>query len=331
MKTPIFNQSQFELCTLSNPSGYPSSYTHAGIVYSQNGYNGYHYFFSQSPYPSGNEDWENPCFYYANAREGNLPPINWIAYPGNPLQEDPDAGTSPSNAFNSDPDILFFNGDLYISNRIYQRSPRYQCTNVQKCTISGGGFTFSDPVVIFDITTPPGNFGYPIEYYGAMTSPALIVKDNKIRSYNLVTNSYNDGTPCRNLVIMEGTDLVTPMNFSLLKYGSILGNNAEPWHIDVFDYKGKLYAILSCIVDGIKGNAYNFLAVSEDWENFRIYDKPLSDIMSYRSSACVREDGMFILYLATLDYKPIGNISADGRNILCGYMDFEELLKKIDE
>lgn len=324
MKTPIFNRSQFELCTLSNPSGYPSSYTHAGIAYSQNGYNGYHYFLSQSPYPSGNDSYENPCFYYANAREGNLPPINWIAFDGNPLQ------TDPGDGYNADPDILFFDGDLYLGNRPFLR-PSYQWVNMQKCTIVNGAFTFGEPVTLYDTNTPPANFGYPSSYLTTLVSPAIIVKDNKIRSYHLVTNSYNDGTPCRNLVIMEGTDLVTPMNFSFLKYGSILGNNAEPWHIDVFDYKGKLYAILSCIVDGIRGNAYNFLAVSEDWENFRIYDKPLSDIMSYRSSACVREDGMFILYLATLDYKPAGNISADGRNILCCYMDFEELLKKIDE
>ena len=328
MKTPIFNRSQFELCTLANPSGYPSSYTHAGIAYSQNGYNGYHYFLSQSPYPSGNDDYENPCFYYANARAGNLPPIDWIAYSGNPLQEDPGDG------FNSDPDIVFFGGDLYIGNRPYLRNPRYQCFNAQKCAIVNSEFTFDEPVVLFDTNTPPSNFGFgPIDdYYVALASPAFAPMPNgKIRTYHLASNSYNDGSKCRGLIIMEGTNLVTAQNFSFLKYGSILGNNAEPWHIDVFDYKGKLYAILCCIVDGIRGNAYNFLAVSEDWENFRIYDKPLSDIMSYRSSACVREDGMFILYLATLDYKPAGNISADGRNILCGYMDFEELLKKIDE
>lgn len=320
MENPIFKKTDFELCTLSNPSGYPISYTHAGIAYSKNGYNGYHYFLSQSPYPSGNDSYENPCFYYANARQGNLPPIDWIAFSENPLQEDPGDG------YNADPDILFFENDLYIGNRPYLRDTQYQCFNMQKCTIVDNNFTFGEPVVLFDVNTPPDNFGYPRSYLTTLVSPAFVVKDNKVRSYHLVTNSYNDGKPCRNLVIMEGNDLVTEQNFSFLKYGSILGN-VEPWHIDVFPYEGKLYAIIACIVDNIRGNCYNFLAVSDDWENFRIYNKPLSDIQSYRSSAFVREDGLFILYLATLNYKPAGNISSDGRNIICAYKNFDNILK----
>lgn len=323
MKTPIFAKSQFELCTLSNPSGYPNSWTHAGIAYSQNGYNGYHYFLSQSPYPSNNDDYENPCFYYANARAGNLPPINWIAFSGNPLQ------TDPGDGYNADPDILFFNGDLYLGNRPYLR-PAYQWVNMQKCTIVNGAFTFGEPVKLYDTNTLPANFGYPSSYLTTLVSPAIIVKGNKIRSYHLVTNSTNDASRCRNLVIMEGTDLVTPQNFQFLKYGSILGN-VEPWHIDVFEYNNKLYAILCCNVDSIEHNTFNFLAVSEDWENFRIYDRPLSDIKSYRSSAMIREDGLFVLYLATLEYKPTGNVSADGRNILCAYRDFSDVLRDIDK
>lgn len=325
MKTSIFKKTDFELCVLSNPSGYPISFTHAGIAYSEDGYNGYHYFLSQSPYPTGNDSYENPCFYYANAREGNLPPINWTAYSGNPLQEDPGDG------YNADPDILFFGGDLYVGNRPYLRTPSpYQWVNMQKCEIVGGEFTFGEPVTLYDTNTPPTNFGYSANYLTTLVSPSIIVKDDKVRAYHLVTNSYNDGSKCRNLVIMEGDDLVTPQNFSFLKYGSIFGN-VEPWHIDVFEHDGKLYAVLACIVDSTIGNCYNFLAVSDDWENFRIYDRPLSDIKSYRSSAMVREDGMFILYLATLNYKPSGNLTEDGRNILCGYMNFSELLEQIDK
>lgn len=329
MKSPIFNRNQFELCVLSNPSGYPISFTHAGIAYSQDGYNGYHYFLSQSPYPLGNDDYENPCFYYANAREGNLPPIVWNAYSGNPLQEDPGDG------FNSDPDIVFFDDDLYMGNRPYLRNPgtrtsRYQCFNTQKCIIENGEFTFSEPVVMYDTTTPPMKVENGIVTVG-IGSPAIVPMNDGLRIYHLNSSSYNDGKKCPPLYIMQGDNLVTAMNFSFYKYGSILGNNAEAWHFDIFEHDGKLYSIIDCVVDNKIGNAYNFLAVSDDWENFKIYNRPLSDILSYRSSAMVREDGMFILYLTTLDYKPAGNQTTDGRNILCSYMPFDELLNKIDK
>ena len=323
MKEPVFRRSEFELCVLSNPSGYPISFTHAGIAYSKDGYNNYHYFLSQSPYPSGNDDYENPCFYYANARDGNLPPIEWNAFSGNPLQED------PGNGYNADPDILFFNGDLYLGNRPYIRKPSRQWVNMQKCTIVNNSFSFGEPVTLYSTETIPANFGYPQNYLTTFVSPALIPYGNKVRAYHLVTNSYNDASRCRNLVIMEGEDLITENNFAFLKYGSILGN-VEPWHIDVFSHGGKLYAILACIADSIAGNCYNYLAVSDDWENFRIYDRPLTDIKSYRSSAFVRDDGMFILYLATLNYKPAGNVTQDGRNILCAYRSFEDVLNEVD-
>ena len=115
-----------------------------------------------------------------------------------------------------------------------------------------------------------------------------------------------------------------------MKYGSILGN-VEPWHIDVFEHDGKLYAVLCCVVDNRANYTFNFLAVSEDWENFRIYEKPLSSIKSYRSSAFVREDGMFILYLATLGYNPEGNITEDGRNIVCAYRNFNDIINELNK
>lgn len=211
MESPIFQNSDFELCVLTNPAGYPQSFTHAGITYSQAGYNGYHYFLSQSPFPSMNDTWENPCFYYANPREGNLPPIEWNAYSGNPLQE------GIENGYNADPDILFFNNDLYVTNRPYSRTLAKQWVNAQKCTIVSDEFTFGEPVTLYDTNTSPTNFGYPVSYLPTCVSPAFILKDNKIRAYHLVTNSSNDGKPCRNLVIMEGTDLVTSQNFSFFE------------------------------------------------------------------------------------------------------------------
>jgi hypothetical protein len=128
---------------------------------------------------------------------------------------------------------------------------------------------------------------------------------------------------------MEGNDLTTSQNFSFLKYGSMFGRDIEPWHLDVFEYDGLLYSIVCCTVDYTANNTYNFLAVSEDWENFRIYPRPLSAIKSYRSTGFVRGDGMFIFYLTTLGYFPSGNVTVDGRNIMCAYRPFQEVLERV--
>lgn len=322
---PVFTNDAFELCTLSNPSGYPVSFTHAGIAYDKDGYGGYKYFLSQSPFPSANDSYENPCLYWANPRTGNLPPIDWTAYPNNPLAED------PGNGYNADPDIMFFDGSLYVMNRPYRRDLQYQWVDAYKVTPSNGGFAVGSPVKLFDTNTPPANFGYPISYMPTLASPAFIKYGDKIRSYHLVTNTSNDASQTRNMVIMEGTDFETPQNFSFLKYGSVFGRDLEPWHWDVFEHDGKLYAIVNCIVDYRPNNNYNFLAVSEDWENFRIYPRPLSSIWSYRSTAFVREDGMFILYLTTIGYKPAGNQTADGRNIVLAYRPWSEVLAIIEK
>lgn len=324
---PIFLQINTELCSLPLPTGYPLSWTHAGICFVQDGVNGYKYFLTCTPYPNGNDAYENPMFYYANPREDGKAPIVFNAFSGNPLQDTPAVG------YNADSDIIYLNGNIYVTNRQYDGVRQW--VNVQKCSVYNGQFVFSEPITLYTTEQEPVNFGFPSNYLTTLVSPSVVKCGEKVRFYQLATNSYNDLLPAKALIIMEGDDLETSNSFTLLKYGSVFGPiNLEPWHMSVFPYDGKLYSVICCVdIDKSTSQvrrAFNYLAVSEDWENFRIYPRPLCNIASYRSAACVNNEGVFVLYLATLSYDPVGNLSTDGRNIVMASMPFVDLLKEID-
>lgn len=316
-----------EVCSLPLPQGYPASWTHTGIAFVKDGYNGYKFFLTCTPYPSGNDDYENPMFFYANARADGKPPIEFIPFSGNPLQDTPETG------YNADADIIYLNGNIYVTNRPYDGTKQW--VNVQKCTVDGDAFSFGEPITLYTSEQPPANFGFPSNYRTTLVSPSVVEYGGKVRFYQLATNSYNNLSDCKALIIMEGDDLETPNGFSLLKYGSIFGAGIEPWHISIFQHGGKLYAVVCCVdvehsvIGRVK--SFNYLAVSEDGENFRIYPRPLSNVLSYRSAACVTDDGVFVLYLATLSYKPVGGVSSDGREIVMASMPFSDLLEEIDK
>ena len=62
-------------------------------------------------------------------------------------------------------------------------------------------------------------------------------------------------------------------SFEYLKTTKIKNCNYlyRPWHLDIFEYKEKLFAIIQTS----QCNADICLAVSEDNENFTMYSKPL--------------------------------------------------------
>lgn len=330
----VFEDNDFELCTLPLPKEYPNSWTHASVEYVKDSVNGYQYFFACTPYPNYNDKYENPMFYYANARNGNIPPKDFIAYSGNPLQEVPDGG------YNSDPDVAYLDSFLFVLNRIYIKH-RAEKATIQKCRVTEGVFNFDSPVLIYDSEQNPKHFGLG-DYTPTLISPSIIKYKNELRCYQLATNSYNDNSDCKGLIVMKGNNPNLDHSFSLEKIGKIdMPECAKPWHIDVFQYQGKLYAIICAYIHPNKyilkipflrrfylkeRYCIQYLAVSNDGINFKAYKKPLTSINSYRSSAFIREDGMFVLYISTLAYRPKGDVSVDGRNIMVAYKPFDKIL-----
>ena len=67
----------------------------------------------------------------------------------------------------------------------------------------------------------------------------------------------------------------------------------------------------------------------ESLDNFTIYQKPLTNLNSYRGAACVREDGLFVLYSTTVHEKIKGSKSVDGRDIIMSSMPFNLLISEL--
>ena len=326
----IFNKSTLEFVNADVPDGYDQGQTHAGIEYVANGFNGYKYWLSASPYANYNLDWENPCVYYANERDGGLPPIDFTPHVQNPFQVRPGLSGVGREPFNSDPDI-FYDGDtdkMLILNRICLGE---DLTN----GIAVGDIINYQEVVGLTGKTEPQVLYTPYEAtvlgarYGIL-SPSLLKVDGKFRSYHLSSSGGSVNVKCYSLSIME-SDSMDGRQFKRLPNGSIFGGNVEPWHIDVFRHESKFYAIV-CASDWDAPQASKplklYLAESTNGFDFKIYKRPLISYESYRGSALVRPDGVFVLYATVVDTEFIQEpiYSVDGREILLGYMDFNELL-----
>ena len=88
--------------------------------------------------------------------------------------------------------------------------------------------------------------------------------------------------------------------------------------------------IVTCIKEGYKHLCWNFLGeFSSDLSRLVVYKQPLSNYSSYRSGACVREDGEFILYNTTVGERIKGGRSIGGREVIMAHCSFDELLKKL--
>lgn len=334
----VFPVDSLHICNLKVPDGYPQSQTHAGIAYIKEGVCGYQYWLVTSPYPnvkSGEGDqYENPLLYFGNSSQESQPPTDFIPYKYNPIVKRPKSYNN-SSSYNSDPDILYDKHSIYILNRTYQmkfpiyENCKYTYNKLAICQLralinrdSLTGFTIPREVAISDLLLHQ-------EYTGTPTfiSPSLVFINRYYRLFYLVTNTYNDGKETKQLVMLSDNNIngeyLTKKDIFMLK------GNLEPWHMSVFKYKEKLYSIVCCTTGGRKKKCSQYLAEFDSALNtFTIYQRPLIDVPSYRGSAFVREDGMFILYSSIIYKLPISN-SVDGRDIVMVKMPFSELLNKI--
>lgn len=197
MKSPIFTSIDLEVCTIPNPVGYPLSWTHPSIAYTENAIGGYNYFFAQTPFPTGNDAYENPMMYRANARSNGKPPIVFLPFSGNPLQEIPEGSGA---RYNADVDVLIDGGNVYCFNRPYIAFSGRTWVNVQKMAADFSSAT--PPIDLFDNKTN-SYFGYG-STLPTLLSPAFLKVGSKFRSYHLIGNTYNvEKDRMRQIVIME--------------------------------------------------------------------------------------------------------------------------------
>ena len=340
MCTPIFKKSDFLLCKVPVPEGYPQSQTHVGIGLLSSG----QYVMTTSPYPSvryrfpisfiraairklsnnrffyhSGEFYENPCI-YVNEIKNEIPPTLFkLAQPGPLMGPLPSLYGYPS--FNSDPDLFIENDKVYVLNRsIYRQKGKYNF--YMKLYLIEG--TIENDCFI------PNSMSLFREGKDIVGSQCLTnYKGNYILT-DIISNSYNDGQTYRGIRYitansLENLRLSTQWNSVKLKTEDYL-----PWHMSLFQHNDTLYTIIACVKKGVPQRCWQLLGkFSDDLSSLSIYKKPLTDYNSYRGAAIVLDNGDFVFYNTTVRESVKGGKSVDGREIMMARMPFAVLLDQI--
>lgn len=303
-------------CKIPIPTGYLwQSQTHPSILYIKEGWNGATHWLGTTPYPNAQVEYENPCIYYG-MMERNSVPINFI-----PIKKNPILGWPGGSRFNSDIELFYNNKTLYSIIREYDNKSLQKILKVQS---SLDGQNWSEAHPFFSTNNPEQE----------LLSPSIIRYENKLRIYCLNGNAgITKQGICTGIDILEGDDLEQSA-FKEIAGGTFLNKNQvkiEPWHCCLFEYEQKLY-MLFCGRDhkkkSFRSPMETYLAVSEDYHNFYIYERPIiSYVKTYRPSAYMDGD-LLHLYFSVVGY--IDSFFEDRR---IGYtcLNMKELIQLLSE
>lgn len=342
MIAPIFKKNDFTLCHVPVPEGYPQSQTHAGVAM----HDGLFYL-TTSPYPSirrnkicaylraavnkltfcklldnrPSDSFENPCI-YVGRQNGFNPPTHFIPLTTNPLMGTP-YGFYGLPSFNSDPDIYIENEDIFVLNRAVLRRP-----------LENGGFNFDCRLFLIKgklIDTKYRYMGTTILLDDVSCgSPSLTKYGDCYVIFSVSSSCYNNGSTVFSITKMQSDTIDGFNNENSWEEITVEVDGYTPWHLSVFSYQDELYAIVACVKHGEKQRCWQMLGkFSEDLKGLKIYKTPLSDYNSYRGSACVTDEGLFILYNTTVHESVKGSKSVDGRDVIMASMSFNKLLRTI--
>lgn len=328
----VFNREDFTLCSVPVPYGYPQSQTHTGV-----GVLNGRFILSSSPYPHPRlskfnlyskvilkkltrgrvnllyrgEDYENPCVYIGVGDE--IYPTQFKLLRGSPLMSKP-FNYDGLRSYCSDPD-LFIEGDkVYLINR----------TSVKNVD---GAYTTKIYLIESSIQNDCIESNrVDLLFIGDDMSPCITKLHDDYYYFALETNSYNDGTPCDSLFFRKGASLrsLGEKNIVTIQKGAF-----DPWHMSVFQYNGKLFSVVACIKDGVEGRCFQMLGeFNDDLSEMKIYQTPITDLMSYRGAIIVHGDEI-VLYSTTVDEYFPGDVSVDGRNVVMAHLPTKEFFSRI--
>ena len=267
------------------------------------------------------DSFENPCL-YVNVEDNSYPPTHFTHLTSNPLMETPDSFYGlPS--YNSDPDIFIEDGFVYVLNRTVHRRPAGLGDSLLDCRlflikgkINGSKYRYLGTTVLLDDVS--------------CGSPALTKYGDDYFLFSVSSSCYNTGLTSFSITKMHSNQITGICNEGVWENVEVEVDGMTPWHLSVFSYKSVLYAIVACVRHGEKQRCWQMLGeFNEDLSGLRIYKTPLSDFNSYRGSACVTDEGLFILYNTTVHERIKGGKSVDGREVMMASMSFGGLLEKI--
>ena len=287
--------------TTPEPEKYHNDVLHPCIRKMSNG----KYVMVQSPWYHCQDGIENPILYISDD------PMHWN---NGIVVED-----TPAKGYNSDPTVFEENGRVYILWREVE-TPFCEANNTTIATVGvytdDYGKSFSEKKIYI------ANDDIRID---TEMSPIVIKYKDKYRIYASWYQMWRKDRHNLGIAIWEGTSLENP-DFKLCKkvpfkkkmicdkfkqiklFGHYFffpkPHKFDLWHFDLFEKAGNLYMVAS-----EEDADVVMLAVSEDWENFRMIRKPLinsfcmQNIVDYRqkyykSTVVVEDKNLRLFYTA---------------------------------
>jgi len=216
--------------------------THPKLLYFKNGWNGYRYWMSMTPYPSTNDKFENPSIVVSNDLK------TWVVPKGlkNPVTGLP--SDVKHGGYYSDPQLVM-NGDTmelwfrYVRGNPKTGGANYRCDYYYRMK-STDGIHWSRPCLMQSSKK-------------AILSLAIVYREGKYQFW------YRDNT--NHLMYAESVNGVNWVNFHQCQIP--LPKGFVPWHQDVVLYKGKYYLLQTALYRPHYSFSL-FLAESTDGVNF---------------------------------------------------------------
>lgn len=249
-------------------------WTHPSVLHFPVKWNGYFYWMAITPYPNGDNQWENPTSFCSN--DG----INW---------REPDEKTAVINlpptggAYNSDPS-LFYNA---ADNSIY-------CFWRQNGVEKGRALFFEKTSDGVNWSEKKLVCSWPAKSVDVI-APSIIQDEGKFYCYGVSTDEAAKGSYFTERAIrrMSSDNLTTGFKpdkangYDLVKIANRpWGETQEPWHLEVRKVNKVWIMLVATTNNGLYGAGGRlFMGYSTDGLDFTFGERPIADIKAtYKSS-----------------------------------------------
>ena len=241
---------------------------HPDVYYNASGWKGYKYWMTMTPYPNANSDFENPSIVTSN--DG----YNWEVPPGltNPI-------VFPTSGYNSDPNLAFKNGTLYLYYR--EVSSGFDRLQLKSST---NGITWSPEQTALELPNHQ------------LIAPAIVYNsaDNLFYLWYVDTGTQGSQATSTQVILRNSNDGIhwsSPQIVPISIPGKII------WHINIqyipelneywmvisagtvaAGYKTELYFANS--IDKLNWNVLpgKILGPGRNWDNYQIYQSAINYI-----------------------------------------------------
>ena len=185
---------------------------HLDVYHNAAGWNGYPYWMVMTPYPGGDDQYENPSI--VCSLDGNT----WVVPTGltNPIVAAPEGG------FNSDTDMIVVGNTMYV---IYRKYITETDTLHYMLMSSTNGITWTEPAEIYA--------GLTGDIYGRGIAPSIVFTDNKFMIFS----------QCASRLGMRWSSSIDS-GWSAGENLGYLPLEHNPWHMNVTKHSdGRLFLI----------------------------------------------------------------------------------------